>query len=196
MLVILNPFAQLLYLNELMNRFSPAEFIKIHFKASLLSLAVFTVFALWGDVLLKEVFQVRLPSVQIFGGLIMIVLMYRYITVGAGSNLLFRGDISELASKISLPFMVGPGTIWISILIGRKYSAPVSLSVLSGVLFVNILCVGLYHQIQFRLEKKKELSLGKYLSILMRVNALFLGAIGVEMIFRGVESMYGIISRE
>jgi small neutral amino acid transporter SnatA (MarC family) len=100
---------------------------------------------------LKNVFQVRLGSLQVFGGLINLFIAYRYITVGPGSNLLFRGNISDLAPTIS----------WLSILIGRAYFT--------------------------HLNAQSETLLGKYFSILMRTMALFIGAIGVEMIFSGIE---------
>jgi small neutral amino acid transporter SnatA (MarC family) len=57
--------------------------------------------------------------------------------------------------------MVGSGTIWLSILIGRAYFT--------------------------HLKAQSETLLGKYFSILMRTMALFIGAIGVEMIFSGIE---------
>jgi multiple antibiotic resistance protein len=152
-----------------------------------LSLGVFALFVLVGDPVLKNVFQVRLGSLQVFGGLINLFIAYRYITVGPGSNLLFRGNISDLAPTISLPYMVGPGTIWLSILIGRAYQWPLAIGLVSGVLAINMLFV-LAAMLSFtHLKAQSETLLGKYFSILMRTMALFIGAIGVEMIFSGIE---------
>ncbi len=187
MLVILNPFAQTLYLSELMQRLRPREFMGVHLRATLLSYGVFVIFALFGDFIMSTIFQVRLASLQIFGGLIMLYIAYRYVTQGAGSNLLFRGDISELATQISLPYMVGPGTIWVALLIGREHPAPISLGLIGGVLAVNFVVLVLYHVIFDRLSGASETLLGKYFAILMRTNALFIGGVAVEMIMSGIE---------
>lgn len=187
MLVILNPFSQVLYLRELMNELTLREFAGVHIRATLLSLGVFALFVVIGDPVLQNVFQVRLGSLQVFGGLINLFIAYRYITVGPGSNLLFRGNIADLAPNISLPYMVGPGTIWLSILMGRTYPWYVAVGLVAGVVVLNMLIV-LGAKISFSsLQAQSETLLGKYCSILMRTMALFIGAIGVEMIFNGVE---------
>lgn len=196
-LVILNPFAQILYLSELMNSLTSADFIRVHLRASLLSLGVFVLFALVGEnVIMKHLFQVRLASLQIFGGIIMLFLSYRYIIVGPGSNILFRGNISDMAPQISLPYMVGPGTIWVSILIGRKYSVAYALAIITLVLMTNFLVLITYQFLQLRLNQKKEGVLRTYFAILMRTNALFIGAIAVEMLITGLENVlrdYGLL---
>lgn len=188
MLVILNPFAQTLYLSELMQRLRPKEFVGVHFRATMLSYGVFILMAVSGDFLMTTVFQVRLASMQIFGGLIMLYIAYRYVTQGAGSNLLFRGDISELAPQISLPYMVGPGTIWVALLIGREYSVPFAFGIIAAVLAVNFVVLVAYHLATDRLSIVSETMLGKYFAILMRTNALFIGGVAVEMIVSGIES--------
>ena len=161
MLVILNPFAQVLYLNELIDRLSFRQFLHVHSNASLLSFGVFLLFALVGEPLLQDVFQVKVASLQIFGGLIMLVLAYRYVAIGPGSNVLFRGDINDLAPRISLPYMVGPGTIWIAIIIGRNYVIPVAVGIIAGVLFVNFLILVAYHYLQSRVHGQRETMVGK-----------------------------------
>jgi multiple antibiotic resistance protein len=197
MLVILNPFAQALYLANLMNHMKPFEFIKVHLRALVLTYGVFILFALIGEnVILKQVFQVRLASLQIFGGIVMLIVAYRYIIIGPESNLLFNGDVSKLAQEISLPYMIGPGTIWVSILIGRKFDFYIALAIIAAVLIINFTFIISYQQIYHRLGSRKETILGKYFGILMRTNALFIGAIAVEMLIVGMEGVltdYGII---
>lgn len=188
MLVIINPFAQVLYLNDLMHRLSFREFAKVHLQASLLSFGVFTVFVLTGDFVLREVFQVRPAALQIFGGLVILFIAYRYVTVGSGSNTLFRGDLRHFAPRISLPYMVGPGTIWASILIGQQMHPGVGLSLILLVLAINMGFVVGVQAVLDRLATQKETIVGQYFAILMRTNALFIGAIGVEMIITGFQS--------
>tara|TARA_R110001592_G_scaffold176163_1_gene415654 strand:- start:487 stop:825 length:339 start_codon:yes stop_codon:yes gene_type:complete len=96
------------------------------------------VFTLFGEPLLDQVFQVRLGSLRVFGGLFNIYVAYRFITVGEGSTVLFRGDISDLAPNITLPYMVGPGMLWVSILMGQLYPAPMASGLILGVLATNM----------------------------------------------------------
>jgi small neutral amino acid transporter SnatA (MarC family) len=192
MLVMINPFAQVVYLHDLMTKLSFRDFAQIHLRATLLSLGVFALFAVAGETILNSVFQVRLAALQIFGGLIMLYVAHRYITNGAGSNLLFNGDISTLSQEITLPYMVGPGTIWVSILIGHSFPVHIALLILTACVTINMIFVVSVRGIYARLESKKETFLGKYFSILMRVNALLIGAIAVEMILRGIETAFPI----
>ncbi|MFA9477489.1 MarC family protein [Phycisphaerales bacterium AB-hyl4] len=190
MLVIINPFAQVLYLSDLMHRLSFREFARVHFQASLLSLGVFTIFVLLGDIVLTDVFQVRLAALQIFGGLIILFIAYRYVTLGSGSNLLFKGDIRHFAPRISLPYMVGPGTIWAAILLGREMNDGLALLGITGILVINMAFVIGVQALTDRLATQKETILGQYFAILMRTNALFIGAIGVEMIVGGLQTAF------
>ncbi|GMW03677.1 MAG: hypothetical protein AMXMBFR84_48110 [Candidatus Hydrogenedentota bacterium] len=187
MLVILNPFSQVLYLRELMGTLSFREFASVHLKATLLSLGVFAVFILAGDLLLQRVFQIQLGSLQIFGGMINLYVAYRFITVGPGSNLLFRGNIADLAPQISLPYMVGPGMIWMSILMGRTYPKVFAVLLVCSVLAFNMAFVLAVKAAFQHLKEQSETMLGKYFAILMRTMALFIGAIGVEMILKGIQ---------
>ncbi|MCB1137726.1 MAG: MarC family protein [Leptospiraceae bacterium] len=190
MLVIINPFAQVLYLADLMNELSFKDFTRVHLRATLLSLAVFLLFVVFGEALLHHVFQVQLASLQVFGGIIMLFIAYRYIAEGPGSNLLFRGEISELAPQISLPYMVGPGTIWVAILVGQQYPVYISSAIVTGVLVVNFLFVISICLIFERVTGRRETRLGKYFAILMRTNALFIGAIAMEMVVSGLKASF------
>ena len=118
MLVVLNPFAQLVYLQNLMSSNSPTDFSKMHFQATYLSFGVFLLFAFLGEVILSDIFQIKLGSFQVFGGIVMLHIAYRYIAHGAEANKMFQGDVVDGAQEIALPYMVGAGTIWLSILIG------------------------------------------------------------------------------
>lgn len=188
LLVILNPFAQVLYLSILMEQISFIEFVKVHFKASLMSYIIFILFALIGEnYIMKHVFQVRLASLQIFGGIIILYIAFRYITSDTESTILFRGDISELAPRISLPYMIGPGTLWVSMLIGRKYDMYFIFLIIASVIVINfILCIA-YHKLIHEMKSPRTSAISKYFAILMRVNALFIGAMAIEMLVTGIE---------
>ena len=182
MLVVINPFAQLVYLQDYMREMDSKEFTKTHLQASYLAYGVFLLFAFLGDVILDHVFQIHLESLQIFGGLIMLNIAYRYIVVGAESNKMFRGAVVDPAQEIALPYMVGAGTVWISILMGQRHQWYETMLSIGGVLLINfVVIVGVQWNLK-RLEKQKGTVVGKYFSILQRTMALFIGAVGVEMI--------------
>ncbi len=189
LLVILNPFSQVLFLWGLMNEKPWREFMAIYGRASLLSFGVYSLFALTGDYLFADVFQVRIESLRIFGGILILLVAIRYFTVGEASSQFFRGDPTEIASTISLPFMIGPATVWLSILIGQSLRFPFDLVHIAAVLAANFLIVCLMQRFAFTLERNRTSLLGAYLAILMRTNAMFIGGIGVEMVVRGLEEM-------
>ena len=124
----------------------------------------------------------------------MLFIAYRYIAEGPGSNLLFRGEISELAPQISLPYMVGPGTIWVAILVGQQYPVYISSAIVTGVLALNFLFVISICLIFERVTGRRETRLGKYFAILMRTNALFIGAIAMEMVVSGLKASFPVLA--
>ncbi len=190
LLVLINPFSQVLYVWELMKQMSAREFASIYWKASLLSFGVFVFFVLTGDFIFVYVFQVRLDSFRIFGGLVILLVSFRYFSDGAGSALLFRGKAEDLAPQISMPFQVGPGTIWVCVLIGKSMTIPISIGCVAGAVLLNFVFVVLVDHIVSDLEGYQETLIGKYFGLLMRTNALFVGAIAVEMILTGIAGAF------
>ena len=187
--VILNPFSQILFLGDLMSTMTWRRFAGIYARASILSFGVYLLFALTGEFLFIDVFQVRIEAFRIFGGVIVFIIALRYFTQGVGSNQFFQGKITEMASSISIPFMVGPATIWVSMVIGRNMPAFNAVLHIAAVLLVNYLGVVIAHRFLSHLDSLRDSLAGAYLTILMRTNALFIGAIGVEMILAGIDGM-------
>ena len=165
------------------------RFAAVYARASLLSFGVYALFALTGDFLFLDVFRVRVEAFRIFGGVIVFIIALRYFTQGSGSNQFFQGKPTELASSISIPFMVGPATIWVSMVIGRNLPAPNAVLHIAAILLINYLGVVISHRFLSHLDSLRDSLAGAYLTILMRTNALFIGAIGVEMILAGIEGM-------
>ena len=186
--VVLNPFSQALFLWDLMRATPKREFASIYARASLLSFGVYALFALTGEFLFIEVFQVRIDAFRIFGGLIVFIISVRYFTHGGGRAQFFQGKPAEIATSISIPFMVGPATIWISIVIGRNIPTPLDVLTIAAVLAVNLAVVCVAQIFVTKLESgSRDSLLASYFTILMRTNALFIGAIGIEMILAGLE---------
>ena len=190
MLVLINPFSQVMYLSDLIKDTQRREFTSIVWWATVLSVGVYAVFVLFGDKLLSDVFQIRIASLQIFGGLIMLMIAYRSLTVGAEGNRLFKGNPADLAQQVALPYFVGPGMIWLCILAGREHVWWLSLLIVGGVMVINLIILLIVHALYDKLESQRETMLGKYIAILMRTLALIIGGIGVEMILGGLQGAF------
>lgn len=186
MLVIINPFAQTLYLSELMKRTSLREFGSILLQGVMMTLLICLICAFFGRLILFELFQVTLPTMRVFGGLINLVLAYRYVMHGPEGVRLFSGDVTEIAQQIAMPIMVGAGVVWISMRIGETHSPPVAAIIITMVLAINTAIVlgyrGIFHVVQGNLERL----LVKYFGVVMRFNALLIGALSVQMILGGI----------
>lgn len=186
MLVIMNPFAQTLYLSKLMQDTAPREFSRIYFDATLLTLGICLLCAYAGEWVIFTVFQVTLPAMRVFGGLINLQLSYSYVMQGPEGIRLFRGDVSQLAQQIALPIMVGAGVVWVSMRIGRLHTPADTAIIISLVLAINYAIVLLYHVLFSRVHGRFEISLVKYFGVAMRLNALLIGALSVQMILGGI----------
>lgn len=189
-IVLLNPFGQAIFLWELMNKLTPSEFSKIYFKASLLSFGVYFLFILTGEFIVTQLFQIRLPSLQLFGGLIMVGMSLRTVIMGNKTHILLRTESKNLPSEISLPYIIGPSTLWLSIIIGKNQEWVIGTSAIAGLMIFNWAALVLSHLFITNLNRKKESILMKYFGVLMRTTSLFIGAIGVEMIVSGIAAMF------
>jgi len=192
MLVIVNPFSQMVYLADLMNRTTEREFIMIYIRATLLTTVICLLFAWAGEFLLFDVFQINLSAMRIFGGLIILAVAFSYIIRGPQGLRLFRGDVTEIAQQISLPLMVGPGVLWMSVKIGETYNLAFAALIISMVFVANGLSVLIYFF--FYKEAKGLLATGmiKYFSIAMRLNAFMMGAVAVNMVISGIAEYFGL----
>lgn len=189
LLVMLNPFATMLYLSDLMQERPAREFLAIYNKASVFTLLILYAFALTGDFVLDTLFQVSLPAVQIFGGMTIGMAAFTYIMQGPEGIKLFKGDIATIAQHIALPFLVGPGAIWVSISIGRSYPAWVSLLMIVAALAISGAAVLIYLALIKRASGHEVMTrLLSYFQMAMRLNALLIGAVAVQMILSGIES--------
>lgn len=189
-LVILNPFALCLYLAGVMEDLDTASFIKVLTGASLISLAVFSVFTLFGEALLLGVLGVRPEALRIFGGIIFAIVGYNYVMKGYRATQILRGNIDQLPSEIALPFMIGAGTITQSILIGKRHPAGTAFLIVLIVVVLSFAIVMVFKFVRDELAGTKERVFDKYVNILSRINGLIIGAVSTDMIVSGMHSLW------
>jgi len=98
------------------------------------------------------------------------------------------GEPSQVAGAIALPFMMGPGTISASVIIGKRLQEPASVffAVVIAVTLptISLIVTKVLHDF---VQKNKEALLGRYLNITGRVIAMSIGTYAIEMIMSGVD---------
>jgi multiple antibiotic resistance protein len=186
-LIMINPFAQVLYLKSVIDDLDVKTFSLIYAKASIISFAIYVIFALIGDEIFTQFFKIRFESFKIFGGIIIFAYAFSFIMYGAKSMIQTKENLDDLASEIALPFMVGSGTLYLSILIGRSASSfGVILGTIFSVILLNYSLVWLFVFIKDQFRRRQQIAFDKYMGIFMRLNGFFMGAIGIHMILDGI----------
>lgn len=188
-LVMLNPFALFLYLEPVRKDLNFKSFTKVLFKASLISLLVCVLFFYLGESIFNSFFQIDFESFRIFGGIIIFSYAYYYIVKGQKALIMMKEDLDDLASEIALPFMVGAGTISLSILLSEKTSALVGTIMLVLIFIINfstILSLKKFRDYIESRNKKFKTAFDKNMEILLRINGFFIGAIGIDMMITGL----------
>ncbi|MHA6248458.1 MarC family protein [Pontibacter sp. CAU 1760] len=189
-LVMLNPFALFLYLKPVMQDLSDADFRSVFLKASIISFFIFMVFLLFGDVVFQKVFRINFESFRIFGGIVLFSLAYIFIVQGKKAFIQIKGDLHDLASEIALPFMVGAGTISLTILMADELVLWQSVLSLVLIMFFNFAIIMGLKMIRGGMRSKRvQTAFDKNMELLLRINGFFVGAIGVDMVVTGISNL-------
>ena len=187
MFFLLNPFFMSIYLMDLFHELKREEFAPVLIRGACIATSVFLVFAWAGERVFTEVLHTRFSSFLVFGGLVFVIIAMRFMFQGQGALEGWRGKPEHIAGSIAMPFMVGPGTVGGSVLVGVKMPiGTAALAIVSGVgvsVFTLILLKFLFDYVKTRNEPLVE----RYISITGRVMALAVGSFAVDMIFQGIE---------
>ena len=190
-LVMLNPFAMFLYLGHIMQELSDRDFRIVLFKASAISFGIFLLFLFVGDALIQKVFQINFESFRIFGGIVIFSFAYFFIVKGEKALVHMMENLDDLAAEIALPFMVGAGTISLTIIMSYKFSFAIGILSLIIILGLNYIFILGLKALKDTIEKKKfRIAFDKNMEILLRLNGFFVGAIGVNMITTGIRNLF------
>jgi len=173
LLVLLNPFLLIIYLIDVVQKLSLAEFTRVLTRAGLIATAVFWVFAVLGDTVFSSVLQAEFASFQIFGGVVFLLIGLQFVFRGPTALEFLRGESRHLAGAIAMPILIGPGTISASVIIGKQHDAiPACATVLASVMISVVIMVGLkaLHDVA---RPKLEPLIQRYIEIAGRITALF-----------------------
>lgn len=183
---LLNPFLMSIYMIGLIRHTETKVFNKALIQGGLIAYIVFLLFAWGGEAIFNRYLNVRFESFLIFGGLIFLVIGYRYVFQGADTIGEMRGAPEHLAGTVAMPFMIGPGTISAAVVTGMSMSIVEAAIVLALVLILScsILIAMKFSHDHLRYSHAKYID--RYFDIVGRLAALLIGTIAVDMIVNGV----------
>lgn len=189
-LVLLNPFALFIYLQPVMREVPKNIFLKVLFKATVISFGIYFFFLYSGEFIFDKILQINFEAFRIFGGVIFFAFAYMFIIQGKKSLISMKEDLNDLAAEIALPFMAGAGTITLSILMGKKYLPLKGLVILVVIMVLNFIIIVSLMYLRDTLSEKIKIAFDKNMEIGLRLNGLFAGAIGLNMIIVGINNLY------
>lgn len=191
--VLLNPFTMSIYLLELVKAFEFFKFARVMLWAAFMSLIVFIIFAISGEALFEDVFQVRFFSFQIFGGITFLIIGVRLI-LGSGPPVgALRPDAEHLSGAIAMPFIVGPGTISASVLAGTRLDPVVACSAIVLALVLAVVSILGFKLIHDYVQRYNKNILQRYTEVVGRITALFTGSFAIELIVKGIEGWMAVM---
>lgn len=166
-------------------------FFGLFIKATIISFFIFLTFLFFGDVFFLRVFRINFESFRIFGGIVIFSLAYLFIVRGKKAFIQMKGDLHDLASEIALPFMVGAGTISLTVLMRDRLLLWQGIIALVVILVVNFIVIMSLKRMRDKIRSENwRTAFDKNMEILLRVNGFFLGAIGVDMIVMGIKNSF------
>lgn len=188
-LIILNPIALFVYLLPLKKERGLGMFMQVLFKASIISGLIYIIFAVFG----KSIFsflKVDFEAFRIFGGTVLLSFALSFILQGKDSMIRTRGELNKIAAEVALPFIVGAGTITLSILVGEALTPLKSIFTIISVMVANFIIIMILAKIRYGLKKKPQVVFDKNAEILLRLNGFIVGAYGVDLIITGIKQAF------
>jgi small neutral amino acid transporter SnatA (MarC family) len=185
-LALLNPFRMSVYLIDLITDLPRVLFVRVLARGALISGAVFALFAWSGDALFSDVLHVRFASFQVFGGIIFLLIGARFVFTGADAMRAMRGQPEHIAGSIAMPFMIGPGTVSASVVVGARLPLAHAIGLILVTLAATVALVTAIKLAHDFLRERNARLIDRYMEIVGRISALLIGTFAIEMIFEGV----------
>lgn len=183
---LLNPFLMSIYMLGMIKNLEAKIFIKSLIQGSIIAFVVFMLFAWGGEAIFNKYLNLRFEAFQIFGGLIFLVIGYRFVFQGADTVGEIRGDTKNLAGTVAMPFMIGPGTISAAVVTGLKMPIGGAASVIGLTLVCTCSVLILMKLSHDFLRNKHAQYIDYYVEVVGRLSALLVGSIAIDMIISGV----------
>lgn len=186
--MLLNPFLVVVYLIDVMEKMERTTFRHVLIRAAFISSIVFSVFAILGDAIFSDILHVDFASFQIFGGIIFLLIGLQFVFRGPKAIEILNGESEHLAGAIAMPVLIGPGSISVSVIIGKRLDplmACLSILFAVSICVVIILLLKYLHDIA---RARHERLIQRYIEIAGRITALYVGTVSIEMIMQGIHT--------
>jgi multiple antibiotic resistance protein len=184
--MLLNPFLLVVYLMDVFEKLPPETFRRVIVRAGLISFVVFSVFALIGDAVFRDVLQADFASFQVFGGIVFLVIGLRFVFQGNAAIEGLRGESQHIAGSIAMPLMIGPGTIGAAVIAGKRLTPPMAITSVFMTVAVSVVVMMLLKKAHDWVRTRNAALVDRYIEIAGRVTALVVGTFAIEMIMRGI----------
>lgn len=184
---LINPVAIFVYLLPLKQERGIDDFTRVLIRASLFTFVIYSIFALYGEQIFTELLQVEFSSFRVFGGIVLLALSLNYLVAGKRRFIATKGEMNEIAAQVALPYMVGSGTLTMSIIMGRALSKPTAVLSIGAVIAITFAIIITLALIREGVRKNVKAAFDRNLDIFMRLNGFFVGTIGVDLIVKGIQ---------
>ena len=191
LLMLLNPFLVVVYLIDVMQKLGRREFRHVLLRACIIASCVFCLFAILGDAVFSEIVQVEFASFQIFGGIVFLLIGLQFVFYGPQAIEIFRGESEHLAGAIAMPVLIGPGTISASVIIGKRLDPLMACTAILFAVTISVTIMLLLKLLHDITRPRRERLVQRYIEIIGRIAALYVGTVSVEMIMQGVRTWIG-----
>lgn len=162
--------------------------MQVMLKASFISGLIYIIFAVFGQSIFSFL-KVDFEAFRVFGGIVLLSFALSFILQGKESMIRTRGELNKIAAEVALPFIVGAGTITLSILVGEALSPLKSIFTILMVMMANFFIIMGLAQVRGGLNKRLQTTFDKNAEILLRLNGFIVGAYGVDLIITGLKNI-------
>lgn len=186
--MLLNPFLVVVYLIDVMQKMERKTFRHVLVRAAIISSVVFCFFAILGDTVFSEIVHVEFASFQIFGGIVFLLIGLQFVFRGPQAIKILRGESEHLAGAIAMPVLIGPGTISVSVIIGKRLDPLMACISIISALCISVVIILLLKSLYDSVRTRHEPLIQRYIEIAGRITALYVGTVSIEMIMQGIRT--------
>ena len=182
-LALINPIQKVFVVFSLQENYSRAELHRIVDKATVTAIGVLLLFLFLGEAILGYVFNLKIYAFQITCGIVLFYNGFVGLQKGAFLTIDKNTRMEELiAVPIAIPMIAGPATITAAVTMPAVYGRWMKIAAVILALLLNLLIMRNADRIGKFLVRQN------MLMPLIRITALIVAAIGLQMILNGIET--------
>ena len=182
-LALINPIQKVFVVFSLQENYSRAELHRIVDKATVTAIGVLLLFLFLGEAILGYVFNLKIYAFQITCGIVLFYNGFVGLQKGAFLTIDKNTRMEELiAVPIAIPMIAGPATITAAVTMPAVYGRWMTIAAVILALLLNLLIMRNADRIGEFLVRQN------MLMPLIRITALIVAAIGLQMILNGIET--------